>query len=82
MYMDQDSIFHVIDRFSALTCAVLELWRFVVDLLRPHGHRRPITVILYALFSLAGIGCFLRSQAAQAARDRDNFVFFHNLWHF
>jgi hypothetical protein len=75
--MDQDSIFHVWDRFSALTCAGLELWR-IYDMLHV---TRQCVIVLYVVLTLGGIACFLRSQAAQAILDRGNFVLFHNLWH-
>lgn len=75
--MDQDSIFHVLDRFAALTSAMLELCR-IFDLLHI---AKPSIATLYVGISVAGVLSFLRSQEAQAIQDRDNFVLFHNLWH-
>jgi hypothetical protein len=78
IYMDQDSVFHILDRFVAVPLMTLELWK-VACLWRyaPHG----FVTLLYTLSTLSALYCFLQSQQAQSLQDVKGFITWHNRWH-
>jgi hypothetical protein len=78
MYMDQDSMFHVLDRFVAVPLMTLELWK-VACLWRYAPYIR--VTFLYTLSTLSALYCFLQSQQAQSLQDMIGFITWHNRWH-
>jgi hypothetical protein len=78
LYMNHDSIYHVIDRFVAVPAMSLEIWK-VVCLWRYGSH--VTTAAIYTVFTITAVYAFLQSQHAQSIQDVDGFVMWHNLWH-
>jgi hypothetical protein len=78
IYMDQDSLFHVLDRFVAVPLMTLELWK-VACLWRFASNIS--ATFLYTLSTLSALYCFLQSQQAQSMQDVDGFIIWHNRWH-
>lgn len=75
--MCNDSVWHVIDRFLALSNLGITFWKLsaLYKYARPSRFYFEIASITFAIV------CFILSQDAQEARDKESFVFFHNLWH-
>jgi hypothetical protein len=76
--MNNDSMFHVLDRLTAAPAMMLEMGKLAT--MAFHGER-PVTMALYALAILMALYAFGQSQVAQAKVDRDGFVLWHTLWH-
>lgn len=75
--MDQDSLYHVIDRGLAVPLMLMELWK--IGCFWRHAH--PQTAVASTLCNAAAIYCFVRSQHAQSAADVEGFILWHNRWH-
>lgn len=76
--MSGDSIYHVIDRFSASSSLCMELGKVF---LMGYYKVRPTTLVFYGAAAVAAVFAFLQSQASQVEENRDGFVFWHNMWH-
>ncbi|CAB9512549.1 expressed unknown protein [Seminavis robusta] len=88
--MKRDSYWHIIDRLLAVpimateiikvTCMALESIRHFQ--LLPNSKAMPIPlVVLYFMALIFAIYCFLQSNKAQANRDHQGFILWHNTWH-
>ena len=77
MYMDQDSIFHVVDRFMAIPSFVFEARKMFLLWTYSRWHIASGNTVLLLLAA----GAFLLSQRAQSHDNRDGFVLWHNIWH-
>lgn len=75
--MEKDSLFHVVDRFFAIFCLFMELWRVI--LLQQYANSTVGT--LSAASILVAIFCFLNSRRSQQVADLSGFIFWHTLWH-
>lgn len=75
--MTNESMVHVVDRFMACLNVAFFAWRLSAFYFnaRPAIFFSSLAASTFALFS------FMNSQDAQESRDRDAFVFWHNLWH-
>ena len=77
MNMTNHSIFHVIDRFMALTNLILETSKVITM----GFYVRPSTFYLQVCILITCVICFMNSSHCQHERDGEGFVFWHNLWH-
>uniref|UniRef100_A0A6S9JQJ6 Uncharacterized protein n=1 Tax=Ditylum brightwellii TaxID=49249 RepID=A0A6S9JQJ6_9STRA len=77
MNMTNESVWHALDKASAVPLTILELSKIYV--MRPYTRPNVWTSYVFSLtFSMSS---FLMSQLSQKNLDRDGFVFWHNLWH-
>lgn len=76
--MDQDSVFHVIDRGLAIPLLLMEIWKLLV--VWTHAPARRVPVVATVLL-LGAIYSFLRSQHAQSEFNVEGFILWHNRWH-
>jgi hypothetical protein len=78
LLMDQDSVFHVMDRSLAVPLVMTEIWR-IASVWR-HARHRCLPVVATAMF-VAAVYSFMCSQQAQSEYDVGNFITWHNRWH-
>lgn len=77
IYLQEDTMLHVLDRCLAVPGVWLETWR-VVCLCR---YARTSTAIVYTGLFLLALYSFLQSQRAQSQHNVDDFILWHNRWH-
>lgn len=86
MHLTEDSVYTVVDRFMATFNMVLELWKILLMVWYNNGgvgsgSRRPSTIVLYILLTIGAVISIMNSQHAQRMVDRDQFIFWHSIWH-
>ncbi|CAB9520195.1 expressed unknown protein [Seminavis robusta] len=89
-YMTQDSYWHVIDRCFAMPLMGLELLKFTLMARESLRHLQfksnpiamPVPLLaLYLFATLFAIFSYVQSTQAQARRDHQAFILWHNNWH-
>jgi len=75
--MDQDSVYHVIDRGLAIPLLIMEMFKILC--VWKHAHRT--IAVVATVLHVAAIYSFLQSQHAQSVVDVDGFQLWHSRWH-
>jgi len=77
MNMANDSIFHVIDRFVAVTNLFFYAWKVATYF----WNARTSIFLGQAFVLVLSLSCFLNSQKAQIMHNTSGFCLWHSLWH-
>jgi len=77
MNMTNDSVVHVIDRFSAVILVVAEISKIIWM----YSFMKSAVFGTYSLALLLAIGSFIKSQECQSRLDTQGFIFWHCCWH-
>jgi hypothetical protein len=84
VYMDAESVCHVLDRILAVPMMSFEVYK-VSCLWYYKRHTRGssgfVAVLLYTCCTIMAIASFLLSQQAQSRQDLPGFIVWHNRWH-
>lgn len=76
--MTNDSIIHILDRALATPACIIELSRLIAYYYNGIAF---FWVFSQLVMLLSSLYCFMQSAKAHAALERDDFVFWHHLWH-